>query len=38
MRTWTTETWVPGAPIPFELLGLDGERLLAGTRAGSAAS
>ena len=51
MKTWTSETWVPGAPehvlelltepaaiarwapIPFELLDLDGERLLAGTRA-----
>ena len=51
MKTWTTETWVAGAPehvlelltepdaiarwapIPFELLALDGERLVAGTRA-----
>lgn len=51
MKTWTTETWVAGAPehvlelltepdaiarwapIPFELLDLDGERLVAGTRA-----
>jgi hypothetical protein len=51
MKTWTTETWVAGAPeqvlelltepeaiacwapIPFEVLDLDGERLVAGTRA-----
>ena len=51
MKTWTTETWVAGAPeevlelltepdaiarwapIPFELLDLDGARLQAGTRA-----
>ena len=51
MKTWTTETWLAGAPeevlelltepdaiarwapIPFELLALDGERLVAGTRA-----
>jgi hypothetical protein len=51
MRTWTTETWVAGAPehvlelltepdaiarwapIPFEVRDLDGERLVAGTRA-----
>ena len=51
MKTWTTETWVAGAPeqvlelltapdaiarwapIPFDLLDLDGDRLGAGTRA-----
>ena len=51
MNTWTTETWVAGAPqevlelltepdaiarwapIPFELLDLDGARLRPGTRA-----
>jgi len=51
MKTWTTETWVAGAPeevlelltepdaiarwapIPFELLDLDGARLQPGTRA-----
>jgi hypothetical protein len=51
MKTWTTQTWVAGAPedvlelltepnaiacwapIPFELLDPDGERLVAGTRA-----
>jgi len=51
MKTWTTETWVAGAPeevlelltepdaiarwapIPFELLDLDGARLQQGTRA-----
>jgi len=51
MKTWTTETWVAGAPdevlelltepdaiarwapIPFELLDLDDERLLAGAHA-----
>jgi hypothetical protein len=51
MKTWTTETWVAGAPekvlelltepdaiarwapIPFELLDLDGARLRPGTRA-----
>jgi hypothetical protein len=51
MKTWTTETWVAGAPeqvpelltepdtiarwapIPFEVLDLDGERLVAGSRA-----
>jgi hypothetical protein len=51
MNTWTTETWVAGAPehvlelltepdaiarwapIPFELLDLDVEWLVAGTRA-----
>ena len=51
MTTWTTETWVAGAPehvlelltepdaiarwapIPFELLDLDGARLQQGTRA-----
>ena len=51
MKTWTTETWLAGAPeevlelltepdaiarwapIPFELLDLDGARLQQGTRA-----
>ena len=51
MKTWTTQTWVAGAPeevlelltepdaiarwapIPFELLDLDGARLQQGTRA-----
>ena len=51
MKTWTTATWVAGAPeqvlelftqpdaiarwapIPFEVLDLDGARLVAGTRA-----
>ena len=51
MKTWTTETWVAGAPdevlelltepdaiarwapIPFELLDLDDERLVAGAHA-----
>jgi hypothetical protein len=51
VKTWTTETWVAGAPaqvlelltqpdaiarwapIPFEVLDLDSERLVAGTRA-----
>ena len=51
MKTWTTETWLAGAPeevlelltepdaiarwapIPFELLDLDGARLRPGTRA-----
>jgi Polyketide cyclase / dehydrase and lipid transport len=51
MRTWTTQTWVAGAPeqvlelltepeaiarwapIPFEVLHLDGSRLETGTRA-----
>ena len=34
MKTWTTETWVAGAPEHvLELLALDGERLVAGTRA-----
>ena len=51
MKTWTTETWVTGAPdevlelltepdaiarwapIPFELLDLDDERLVAGAHA-----
>ena len=51
MKTWTTETWLAGAPeevlelltepdaiarwapIPFELLDLDGARLQPGTRA-----
>jgi hypothetical protein len=51
MKTWTTETWVAGAPeqvlelltqpdaiarwapIPFEVLELDSQRLVAGTRA-----